>query len=617
MNRKPVAERGLRARRERSRRNAVRPQVQPLEARQLLAVTSGITEYATTAMFSQPIDAVGGPDGNVWVTEYSAKMLAAVSSTGAIVRTVPVAQRPYGICVAADGTLWFTENGTTPMIGHVRTDGTGLTEYPLPTGANPHGIVAGADGNVWFVEYGLSRVGRISPGGSITQFSLSANSRPEDIAAGTDGNLWVTETAGNRIARVSTAGGITEFALPNAYSVPYDITTGPDGNLWFTESGGSRIGQISTLGLIREFVIPATTHSRPTDIVAGPDGTLWWTGCSSNDIGQITVDGAQKMYAMPTPNSTPTGITVGPDNKSIWATEVSVGQVAKVSWIVGGDVPGPDPTQTSYVGFATGQIGPLDGNQNTTIPLNPSCGCGCGNDAASNLGEPLSLSYNSDTVAPRPIVQAMFASDPNGPVPTQIQVTLTWNGVAQAPVVFQTTGHSPGDVYLLSTEVASPVTTTGIYTWSLDIQATLPGGTVIDRPVFGTTGVVANGPGDPYGTGWSLGSVDRLVTDPGGDVLDVYGSGGTRLFRSGPGGTFLSPSNDFGTLVRNGDGTYTYTSKEQDRYQYDTQGRLVDVVDPHGLAITYTYDPSGRLTSVTEPTAPRRRSPTTGRAICR
>ena len=65
-------------------------------------------------------------------------------------------------------------------------------------------------------------------------------------------------------------------------------------------------------------------------------------------------------------------------------------------------------------------------------------------------------------------------------MPTQIQVTLTWNGTAQPPVTFQTTGHSPGDSYLLSVQVGRPVTATGVYPWySVDIQATLPGGNIV------------------------------------------------------------------------------------------------------------------------------------------
>lgn len=60
------------------------------------------------------------------------------------------------------------------------------------------------------------------------------------------------------------------------------------------------------------------------------------------------------------------------------------------------------------------------------------------------------LFYSSETADPRPILQITFATDPNQPVPTQIQAQLTWNNGTPDPwITFATTGHNPGDVYLL------------------------------------------------------------------------------------------------------------------------------------------------------------------------
>src|SRR5438093_6971345 len=41
------------------------------------------------------------------------------------------------------------------------------------------------------------------------------------------------------------------------------------------------------------------------------------------------------------------------------------------------------------------------------------------------------LVYNSDTVTVRPIITAALASDPQAPVPIQLQVRLSWNGQQQ------------------------------------------------------------------------------------------------------------------------------------------------------------------------------------------
>src|SRR5262249_23670782 len=156
-----------------------------LEPRQLLSLNTGIAEYPTTSPVSQPIEATSGGDGNLWVTEYAAKTLAAFTPTGSLARTVTVSGMPYAITSTADGTLWFTVNGATPEIGRFSPISGGSPQYyALPAGSNPQGIGPGPDGNLWFVEYGTSAVGRITPGGSITTYALSAGSRPARIVTG-------------------------------------------------------------------------------------------------------------------------------------------------------------------------------------------------------------------------------------------------------------------------------------------------------------------------------------------------------------------------------------------------------------------------------------------------
>ena len=54
-------------------------------------------------------------------------------------------------------------------------------------------------------------------------------------------------------------------------------------------------------------------------------------------------------------------------------------------------------------------------------------------------------------------------------------------------------------------------------------------------------------------------------------------------------------------LVKNGDGSFDLTQKDQTRYHFDAAGRLAWVEDKNGNRTTLTYDGSGRLTTVTEP----------------
>src|SRR5262249_4700788 len=85
-----------------------------------------------------------------------------------------------------------------------------------------------------------------------------------------------------------------------------------------------------------------------------------------------------------------------------------------------------------------------------------------------------------------------------------------------------------------------------------------------------------------------------------GGVLWVSGdTGGSRLFSGLGNGSFVSPPNDFGTLIQNANG-FSYTAKDQTRFLYDASGRLVQVVDPHNLATAFHYN-GNQLMNVLEP----------------
>src|SRR5262249_41651450 len=71
-------------------------------------------------------------------------------------------------------------------------------------------------------------------------------------------------------------------------------------------------------------------------------------------------------------------------------------------------------------------------------------------------------------------------------------------------------------------------------------------------------------------------------------------------FFAGTGGTYTSPAEDFGTLVQNGDGSFTYTAKDQTQRDFNGSGQLTAVVDAHGLTLrSYTYASSGGGAQVT------------------
>jgi YD repeat-containing protein len=256
---------------------------------------------------------------------------------------------------------------------------------------------------------------------------------------------------------------------------------------------------------------------------------------------------------------------------------------------VTGDYLANNTAQGTTVAFGDAAVSPQTGLATVNV--------GLGGDAPD-----LELVYTPD-VTVKPIIQTTFASDSSLSVPTQLSVTLIWNGTTESPVTFSTTGHAAGDTYGLDVQVPSAVSSTGLYAWETEVTATYSGGIEATIATSGSAAVVVSGYGggaSPFGVGWSLlPAADQLVSVSGG-VLWVDGQGGVQYF-TGPdsSGNFTSPADDFGSLVLNTDGSYTYTAHDDTHENFDSSGRVKSIVDTNSLAQTFTYGTHG-LSSITE-----------------
>jgi RHS repeat-associated protein len=205
------------------------------------------------------------------------------------------------------------------------------------------------------------------------------------------------------------------------------------------------------------------------------------------------------------------------------------------------------------------------------------------------------LVYHSDSTTVRPILEETVSIGSGSNNFSTADVVLTWNnGTPQSAVTFTSPGADTS--WIFGVQVSSAVSSTGLYPWSMTINMHFSSLGDIVRTVTGNALVVVNN--GAFGNGWSIDGFNSLVAVSGGEMM-VFGSGGARLF-TGSGGTYTSPANDYGTLVKNGDNTFTYTAKDQTQWNYDTSGNLTTIVDPHSLARTFTYS-GGNLSTVTEP----------------
>ena len=251
-----------------------------------------------------------------------------------------------------------------------------------------------------------------------------------------------------------------------------------------------------------------------------------------------------------------------------------------------------DPLQGTSTSEGRTTVGLLDGNASESIPVYVS---------RQDTGGAVNFVYDSNTVNVKPIVTVQLTSGGGDPVPTGIDADLTFNGTTDTTVSFTTTGHSAGDTYLLGVQHATQITASGEYSWSMSVTLHFSG--QADQMVSANGSmplVVRDTSSDSFGKGWSLQGLDKLVIDGSGALYVYGGTGGARYF-TGTSGTLTNPANDFGTMVKNVDNSFTYTAYDQVKTYFDTNGRITKRVDPHGLTTTFTFDGGGKLTRIDSP----------------
>jgi RHS repeat-associated protein len=303
------------------------------------------------------------------------------------------------------------------------------------------------------------------------------------------------------------------------------------------------------------------------------------------------------------------------------AASIQGGVLGMLGGITGTDGTGQDPLVSGGLGYQAGGDSPLNrpfmrlgAATSFSRPLaqlgDLQAGHALDLDGSPGIGQSgfTNLVYNSNTVSVQPIVQATIPTDNASGVglPPSITATLTWDlGAGQtitAKSFVPSSSASPGDVLTLAVQTTATASTTRRYPWKLDLSMNY--GTPITRSITGAAYVVAQG-SSALGTGWSLSDVDQLIDIPVDNTngypagkLRVYGSGGWRFY-SGT-GPFTSPAGDPGTLVKNLDGSFTYSTPDGWAWNFNSSGYQISIVSPDGLAtITFRYDGSNRLIGIT------------------
>ncbi|MGO8949299.1 MAG: hypothetical protein ACLQUY_16940 [Ktedonobacterales bacterium] len=161
-----------------------------------------------------------GPDGNLWfsIVKIVNGEPTSLEGYGIIdrTRTGNITEAPANAVVNAvkgpDGNMWSIDSAQN-AIKRVTPSGA-VREFTIPTAnANPFDLVVAKDGNLWFAE-SMGKIGRITPAGQITEFTItSPGAMVAELIVGPDGNLWFYEDfappGGNLQNTVSDIGRVS------------------------------------------------------------------------------------------------------------------------------------------------------------------------------------------------------------------------------------------------------------------------------------------------------------------------------------------------------------------------------------------------------------------------
>ncbi len=252
---------------------------------------------------------------------------------------------PQLMAAAPDGSIFYAQAGSNKIgqIAAPSSAGTGkltVKEFTIPTaGSFPEGIMVAADGTVWFTEQNAHQIAKLDPqAGVVTEYHTpTANSGPVGITSGPDNNIWFTEAFANKVGVLDPGTGkMQDFAIPTPVSAPLYITSGPDGALWFVGVRSHKLGRIDpTSHAIVEFPLP-TAQAGPTSLVVGPDGALWVTEFNADKIARFDVKAGKFTDEIPVashkngPRSGP-GILVNGTDGNIWFTETFGNQIGRLN----------------------------------------------------------------------------------------------------------------------------------------------------------------------------------------------------------------------------------------------------------------------------------------------
>ena len=112
------------------------------------------------------------------------------------------------------------------------------------------------------------------------------------------------------------------------------------------------------------------------------------------------------------------------------------------------------------------------------------------------------------------------------PQPSDIKLTLIFDGTTVTNTYDMPSGAAAGDTYLLAIQTPSEITASGEYAWNINEEIDYTGTIGAEYESVSGLASVVNRDSSPYGAGWGIAGVDQLLTVGTTGVLWMTGTGG-------------------------------------------------------------------------------------------
>jgi YD repeat-containing protein len=495
---------------------------------------------ATSAGMESPVHAVSDAAGNVYITDSGADVVRKVDTTGTISRFA-------GIVNSAG----FSGDGGAATAAQLNS---------------PSGLAIGPDGSVYIADFVNGRIRKVSPAGVITTVAgtgygdgnggdgdggpaTAGNLSPFALAFDSAGNLYVSDWYAHRVRRINTSGIITTVAGSGAPSNP-----------GYSGDGGAATA--------------AKLHS-PRGITADHDGNLFIADTSNGVVRKVDAGGTITTYAgHHTPTCPLGGIANRGDGLIATDEKVQLGPywvsiddagVLYISDYVESRVRTVDP--------ASRVIGTIAGSGDYLC--NGDFGF-AGDDGPAwdaLLRFPYGTSIDNDG-------NLLIVDRGN------YRARVVWNARSVWPSSVETRVPNASELdHCRRCATPWPVDAGSGNFYETFNDLTIPGRSpALDASrTYSSLDAAYNG---PFGYGWSSTYDTHLELGPlsGPSPVNVRQENGAYVSFVWNGSQYVAPPRVLATLVKNGDGSYTFTRRQREQLIFDGSGRLIKHIARNGFA---------------------------------